>query len=127
MNTVALWDFQNIALFIWMVRQINLSEPELPKSAYNTQLWTSFLVSCVKIAGCGFLGLFEKIWLLVREIWKATAFPYIYGYVFSNTLIDTLCSQLKANPCNNTSAVAPCSSSLEKNRIQHAGMWCCEC
>ncbi len=29
------------------------------------------------VAGCGFLGLFQNIWLLVREIWQATLFIYV--------------------------------------------------
>ncbi len=47
-------------------------EHTVAKSAYYTRLWASFFVKLrEKIpgrAGCGFLGLFKKIWLLVWEI-----------------------------------------------------------
>ncbi len=41
-----------------------------------------FCRSCGKkslVAGCVFLGLFKKIWLLVREIWQATLFLYLFS------------------------------------------------
>ncbi len=39
------------------------------KSSYYATLWASFIVKlCEKIPGCGFLGLFKKLCLLVREI-----------------------------------------------------------
>ncbi len=41
------------------------------KSAYYTRLWASFFVKLREkslVAGCGFLGLFYKIWLRVRKI-----------------------------------------------------------
>ncbi len=50
------------------------------KSAYYTRLWASFFVKLrEKIPGRGlrFLGLFYKIWLLVRKIWQATSFLYL--------------------------------------------------
>ncbi len=58
------------------------------------------------VAGCVFLGLFYKIWLLVRKIWQATSFLFIYvRRILQYIDWHSVCSQLIANQCNNIRAV----------------------